>query len=142
LHNHEKKEWTLWIHGSFDDVISDYVAFRDGTLGERYDTARLVGPYRCYSTTCPGCSTPTEKGEKVSLFHRHHWFISSVQHGHVSFALAAMEDYRLTTVFRHCHYCGRVKSNELIGHRTIEELYESGRFKRTAPSTQDEARSK
>ena len=56
LHNHEKQEWTLWVHGAFDDVISDYVAFREGTLGERYDKARLVGPYRCYSTTCPGCS--------------------------------------------------------------------------------------
>ena len=33
LHNHEKQEWTLWVHGAFDDVISDYVAFREGTLG-------------------------------------------------------------------------------------------------------------
>jgi hypothetical protein len=69
----------------------------------------------------------------VGLFHRHQLFISSVQHGHYGLSLAPIEAPRCTTVFRHCRLCPRVKSNTLTGHKTIDELYESGRFKRTSP---------
>jgi hypothetical protein len=69
----------------------------------------------------------------VGLFHRHHWFISSVQHGQYGLLLAPMEDTRCTTVFRRCRLCPRVKSNILTGHHTINGLYESGHFKRTSP---------